>query len=193
MASLTEQKAAIRKASLARRDAMPATGRIEASLLAAEKTGTLPANTGTIVGGYWPIRSEFDPRPVMQLFADAGCVLALPAVTDATTIEFRELVRGADLVEGGFGTMAPPPDARIVDPGLLLMPLAAFDAQGTRCGYGAGHYDRYISKRIAAGSRPMLVGLAFASQQVDNLPAEAHDQPLDGIWTEDGLTFFTKD
>jgi 5-formyltetrahydrofolate cyclo-ligase len=53
-----------------------------------------------------------------------GARLCVPAVVDRQTIEFRELVRGAELVRTGFGTSGPGPDAAILDPQLLLMPLS---------------------------------------------------------------------
>jgi 5-formyltetrahydrofolate cyclo-ligase len=34
--------------------------------------------SGIVVSAYWPYRSEIDPRPLMQRFANAGARLALP-------------------------------------------------------------------------------------------------------------------
>ncbi|MEO0496850.1 MAG: 5-formyltetrahydrofolate cyclo-ligase [Pseudomonadota bacterium] len=185
MGSSSDQKAQLRKQALAERDHLPDAVRIEAALSAGALAGDLLS--AAIVGGYWPIRSEFDPRPVMQALADGGARLALPAVLDDQTIVFRELIRGGALVPAGFGTMAPDETAAILQPDLLLMPLAAVDGAGNRIGYGAGFYDRYISR---AQVRPKLVGLAFDAQRFDAIAAEAHDQPLDGLLTETGLHIF---
>ena len=75
----------------------------------------------------------------------------------------------------------------MLDPAILLVPLAAFDRRGHRIGYGRGYYDRAIAALKQAGHRPQLIGLAFACQEVSRVPAEAHDEPLDGIATEGGL------
>ena len=183
----TELKKSIRRERLAARDAIPADLRIEKSLAMAEHGAEIAFETGTIVSGFSPIRSEADIRPLMFALREKGARLCLPVVLDRETIIFRDLVRGAELVDTGFGTAGPGPEAEVLDPDLLLVPLSAFDAAGNRIGYGAGHYDRAIARLRANGRTPRLIGIAFACQEVEAVPAEPHDVPLDAILTEDGL------
>ena len=96
-----------------------------------------PVEPGQIVSGFSPIRSEVDVRPLMFALREHGARLCLPAILDKTTIVFRELVRGAAMVDMGFGTVGPHEDAEVLDPSLMLVPLAAFDARGHRIGYVA--------------------------------------------------------
>ena len=77
--------------------------------------------------------------------------------------------------------------ADVVRPAILLVPLAAFDRRGNRIGWGKGHYDRVIERLLADGEPLMTIGLAFSLQEVDEVPAETHDRPLDLIVTELGL------
>lgn len=142
---------------------------------------------GTIISGFFPIRSEIDPRPLMDMLRQRGARLCLPVVMDKTTIVFRELVRTAELVDTGFGTRGPGPDAEVLDPEILLMPLSVFDHYGGRIGYGAGHYDRAIAKIMEKGIRPRLMGMAFDCQHHDRVPVEAHDQSLGAMITESGF------
>jgi len=183
----SDLKKTIRRERLAARDAIPADLRIEKSLAMAEHGAEIEFEPGTVVSGFMPIRSEADIRPLMFSMRERGARLCLPVVLDRETIIFRDLVRGAELVDTGFGTAGPGPEAEVLDPGLLLVPLSAFDAAGNRIGYGAGHYDRAIARLRAKGMTPRLVGIAFACQEVDVVPAEPHDVPLDAILTEDGL------
>src|SRR5262249_4750649 len=127
-----EAKKALRKQALARRDALEPHRRIEASLAISERAGAIHVETGQVVSGFWPIRSEVAVRPLMFALREEGARLALPVVTDRTTIVFRELVRGAALVETGFGTAGPGEEAQILDPDIMLVPLAAFDGRGHR-------------------------------------------------------------
>ena len=184
-------KATLRKTVLASRDAKDEASRVEAALAVADHASDVPAFDGDVLAGSWvssflPIRSEIDARPLMAVLADRGARLCLPVVQDRTTIVFRELVRGGELVDTGFGTLGPPPEAEVVDPAVMIVPLAAFDSRGGRIGYGAGHYDRAIARLMEDGKPPRLVGLAFALQQVGHVPVEAHDQPLEGVLTENG-------
>ncbi len=182
------EKERLRRETLARRDAMPAERRIEASLGIAEHGAReIRVEPGTVVSGFMPIRSEPDIRPLMASLADRGARLAVPAILDRQTIVFRELVRGAPLVDTGFGTVGPGVDAAVLHPDLMLVPLAAFDRQGNRIGYGAGHYDRAIGRLIADGFSPRLIGIAFDLQEIPAVPFHDHDRPLGEVLTETGL------
>ena len=185
-----ETKARLRAEALARRDALSTEYRIEAALRLAECCADVPFAPGGIVSGFLPIRSEIDARPLMYGLRAHGAKLCLPAVLDRQTIVFRAFEREDSLEPAGFGTLAPGPDAMVLDPETLLVPLSVFDNRGNRIGYGAGHYDRAIARLHAQGLVPRLIGLAFDCQQVDAVPAESHDVPLDGIITESGLRWF---
>ncbi|MEN0040688.1 MAG: 5-formyltetrahydrofolate cyclo-ligase [Pseudomonadota bacterium] len=183
--SVAEQKAALRKRSLAARDALSMETRIEASVaLAGVAAQHIAIEPGQMIAGYHPIRSELDPRPLMAELATLGARLCLPVVTGETSMEFRELVRGAPMVASGFGTIGPDEDAAVVDPDHILLPLSTFDRQGNRLGYGAGFYDRAIADLEGRGMKTRLWGVAFAVQEADNVPQGEHDRVLHGIITE---------
>ena len=187
-------KAKLRSERLAARDAISSEQRIEMSMAMAETGGShIDFQPGDEVSGFFPIRSEVDVRPLMQKLKERGARLSVPVVVDKHTIVFRELVAGAPLVSTGFGTFGPGADARVVDPDVMLVPLAAFDRIGHRIGYGAGYYDRAISKLHDKGRRPRLIGVAFDCQEVDIIPAEDHDVAVDAILTESGLRVITKE
>lgn len=185
-----ELKKQLRLEALARRDALPVEWRIEKSLDMAAIADELAIEPGTVVSGFWPIRSEVDVRPLMYALMDRGARLCLPAIIDKTTIVFRELVRGAPMVDMGFGTYGPDESAAVLDPAVMLMPLAAFDHLGDRIGYGAGFYDRAISKLHARGLYPRLIGIAFDCQLIEDVPDEDHDVRLHELLSESGLRRF---
>ena len=186
-----DDKQALRREVLSRRDALDPLFRFEASLAAAKKAETailIPKET--MVAGYWPIRSEIDPRPLLSAMRDKGARLCLPVVLDKETIAFREFLPDAELVQTGFGTMGPDKTAPLVDPAILFMPLAGFDKRGHRLGYGAGHYDRALARFAGRGLEPLLIGMAFDCQEVPHVPNEPHDIALHQILTETGLHLF---
>jgi len=187
MTSPRDIKKKLRAEALARRDALDPQWRIEASLAMAGLADAVDAGHDSVVSGFWPMRSEVDVRPLMFELRKKGARLVLPAIIDKTTIVFRELVRGAALVDMGFGTAGPGPEAEELEPTLMLMPLAAFDNEGHRIGYGGGFYDRAIAKLRDKGRMPRLIGIAFECQRVEAVPHEPHDIPLPAIITENGL------
>jgi len=140
---------------------------------------------GRVLSGYMPIRSEISPLPVMEAMASHG-PLCLPVVEGAgRPLSFREWVAGGPLVKGAFGALVPA-EGRVLVPEVLIVPLLAFDAAGHRLGYGGGFYDRTLEMLRARGD-VLAVGFAFAAQEVERLPAEPTDQPLDAIVTENGV------
>ncbi|KQT88131.1 5-formyltetrahydrofolate cyclo-ligase [Aurantimonas sp. Leaf443] len=180
-------QAHLRREALARRDAMDMGRRIEASFELADRVGeALDVAPGTIVSGYLPIRSELDLRPLMMRLADRRARLCVPAIVEGRLV-FRELLRGAPLEPQGFGTYAPGEAAAVLEPDLMLVPLAAFDRAGGRIGYGRGYYDGAIAALRERGRDPRLVGAGFSVQEVEAIPLQAHDVRLPEIATETGL------
>ena len=191
MNSPRELKRKLRRDALARRDALDPLWRTEASLEMAEVANSvIRIEPGAIVSGFWPMRSEVDVRPLMFALRENGARLCLPAILDKTTMVFRELIRGATLVDMGFGTAGPGEEAETLDPSIMLVPLAAFDARGHRIGYGAGYYDRAIELLTRNGHALRLVGVAFDCQEVPEVPDEPHDVVIPEILTEGGLRRF---
>lgn len=139
---------------------------------------------GNVVSGYWPIRTEIDPRPTLHALADTHR-LCLPVVGGTSEpLSFRRWTPESEMEEGAYGA-AIPLDPVDYLPDILIVPLAAFDRTGFRLGYGGGFYDRTLEKLRHAGP-VTAIGFAYAAQEVDRVPRERTDQPLDLIVTENG-------
>jgi 5-formyltetrahydrofolate cyclo-ligase len=180
-------KSEIRTLILAKRNSASPEWRAMASRdLARHAVPHLASAPGGPVAGYWPYKSEADSRPLMELMADYGRTLALPVI-DHPQIMFRRWIMGVDLVDAGFGTLGPDASADMLRPAVVLVPLAAFDRSGHRIGWGQGHYDRVIAQLAGDGAPLLTVGIAFSFQQIEHVPAEVHDRPLDLIATELGI------
>jgi len=159
----------------------PEAADLAAGLLPAERMAGL-----AVVAGYRPKGDEFDPRTLMNRLAQAGVLLALPvALARDAPLEFRAYVPGDRLEPDACNIAAPTAEAPVVRPDLVITPLLAFDRKGGRMGQGGGHYDRTL-QALRTGGPVFVLGLAYAGQEVDAIPAEPHDQRLDAILTEKG-------
>jgi 5-formyltetrahydrofolate cyclo-ligase len=135
---------------------------------------------------------EIDVRPLLHALADRGVALALPVVVDRKgPMIFRGWTPGDPLEPGPLKTVHPSPCASEVMPDWLLVPLMGFDCRGYRLGMGGGFYDRTLAALAAVGRLPMTLGLAFSAQEVDELPIEGHDCPLNAVATETGIRRFS--
>ena len=193
MPAASALKAELRTGRLAARDAMLVAERIDKSLqLADHGLSVIEFIPSAVISGFLPIRSEVDLRPLMAGLRGRGARICVPVILDKETIVFRELLPDTPLIDCGFGTSAPGPEAAVLQPEIMLVPLAAFDASGHRIGYGGGYYDRAIAQLQKNGRALRLIGIAFDCQEVASVPAESHDVPLQAVLTESGLRTFNR-
>ena len=139
---------------------------------------------GDVVGFYWPMKGEFDPREVIRRWREAGCVAALPVVVrKLEPLEFREWWPEVETKPGVFNL--PEPQSRRVTPDIVLMPPVGFDAQCYRLGYGAGYFDRTLASLLP--TKPLKVGVAREVSRIETIHPQPHDIALDMVVTEKGL------
>lgn len=137
-------------------------------------------DSATCVGGYAAWHDEPDIFPLLTRIT-ATCPLALPFHTERDgPMMFRRWQEGDMLEKGPWGPGQPFADSPSASPDILLCPMLGFDRQGGRLGYGGGHYDRYF----AAHPATRRIGIAWAVQEVDRIPRDSWDMPLDAILTE---------
>jgi 5-formyltetrahydrofolate cyclo-ligase len=118
-------------------------------------------------------------------------------LNDDTGLRFAPWRPGDPLVSNRFGI--PEPDvalSSLIDPeqmALVLLPLVGFDRRGQRLGMGGGWYDRSFAFRNLHRPPPWLVGVGFATQQVDALAVEPWDVALDAVCSEQGMLLIPSD
>jgi 5-formyltetrahydrofolate cyclo-ligase len=96
------------------------------------------------------------------------------------------------VVPGAFGLREPDPlrcrRVAIAELECVFVPGLAFDETGMRLGRGGGYYDSFLAK--VPGALPRI-GLFFATQKLEAVPREAHDQTLRCVITENGAEQFS--
>lgn len=185
------RKAQIRRELLSRRNALPPPERMKlGERIARHLLGHPRVRSASTLLLYHTFRSEVPTEPLVVALAEAGVRLALPHMTaGARALAAAEYLPGDPLELGPYGVPQPvdfrPLPAASLD--LVLAPGAAFDRSGQRMGYGKGYYDRFLSDPDLKG---WIVGLAYAIQILERLPAEPHDRPVDALVTEEGIMTF---
>lgn len=191
MPSLMEDKARLRQMLRSRRKAIAPNHAAAAAAslsigLSQWLAGPQGSLAGRVIAGYWPTGSELDIRPTLAMLVSLGATIVLPVVTSGAPLSFRRWTPGMDL-DAGNGCQHPPASAETLTPDLLLVPLLGFDAGGNRLGQGGGYYDRTLAQLRAEEGGMFAIGIAYACQEVENLPTGPNDQPMDAIATEAGL------
>ena len=135
---------------------------------------------------YAPLENEINLLPVAHVARKRGMPIAFPRCDKETnTMQFYFLPEGQKLLPGAYGIPEPPEDAPLCIPderALCIVPALSYDLSGNRIGYGKGYYDRYL-----ATFPGVTVGTTYASILLKNVPTEAHDLPVDWLFTERGF------
>ncbi len=174
--SLASRKADARATAFAARVAIPGAGEALRDVILREA----PPPPGARIGGFWPMGEEIDTRPLLEALHARGHAIALPVTTPrGEPLFFRSWTPGTAMAKGAFGTQHPA-EGRAVVPDWLLVPLLAFDRRCARLGYGGGYYDRTLALFPGA----VAIGVAYASQEIPEVPLEPHDVLLHAIATE---------
>lgn len=100
-------------------------------------------------------------------------------------MEFYRVFSLDELMPGAYGIREPYDIEHLKYEGgtknVCIMPLASFDANGNRVGYGKGYYDRYLS-RIHINT---LIGIAFEFQKSEiDIITNEFDKKMDYVITE---------
>ena len=189
-APLPGEKAAIRKRSLAARDAL---------------TRPEIARKSAVISGKVAALREFVSRRTIMAYLSTGSEVETDGIISRAWGQGKQVLAPicrprekqlivscitcfTDVAPGYCGIREPKPDpadpARQREIELVLVPAVAFDRHGRRIGYGGGYYDRFLA---GMAENVLKIGLAFACQLVPALPHEGHDISVDLIVTEEEI------
>ena len=175
-----------RRAKAVRSEAFERKGATASREIAAHGIAFAGRKAPAIVSGFLGIGDEIDLTPLMTRLEGEGYSLALPVMEGkGKPLVFRTWSPGKPLAETMWGIREPLPEAKTVDPDIVLGPLLAFDSRGYRLGYGGGFYDRTLA-RLRALKPIVSIGVAFDEQRVDAVPHVDYDERLDWILTPSG-------
>jgi 5-formyltetrahydrofolate cyclo-ligase len=149
-----------------------------------------PLRRASTVALYSALPFEVPTTPVIRLVQALGICVVLPRVQRGSKVlRFHSITPNSEFAVGPFGILEPREDSRtaaaISAIDVFIVPAVALAPDGTRLGSGGGYYDATLAGRRATS---LAVGLAFGCCLTDALPREAHDQQMDSVATELGLS-----
>ncbi len=134
-----------------------------------------------VVALYMAVDDEAPAQRMAAQLQALGKTVALPRVLDRLgSMDFLAWQPEDQLVPGLFRTSHPEPGDGPVLPDVIIAPLVGFDRAMNRLGQGGGYYDRAFARFPDA----LRVGIAWSAQEIDAVPADPWDLPLDIIMTE---------
>lgn len=183
----------VRQQLAERRRMLPAAARVAAAQGLRRTLEQLPEYfTDIRVAGYWAVNGELPLNLVIPPLAARGQQFLLPMLQADRQLLFAPWQTGDQVQPNRHGIPEPVDPATRYTPAeveLVLVPLLGFDRHGHRLGYGSGCYDRsfgFLQTR-SRPSEPLLVGIAYAFQELPRIETEDWDVSLDFVATENEL------
>jgi 5-formyltetrahydrofolate cyclo-ligase len=145
--------------------------------------------TDARVAGYWATNGELPLNLVIPPLASRGQQFLLPVIGKGQRLRFAPWQAGEDVQPNRHGIPEPVDPPELFEPfqlDLVLVPLLGFDRRGHRLGYGGGYYDRsfaFLNEQVRP-TEPLLVGIAYAFQELAQIEDASWDVPLDFVATE---------
>ena len=131
---------------------------------------------------------ELNPKPLIEYCWATKLKTSLPVLHPFTKghLLFLQYTANSKMRNNQYGIDEPVCEVSGIVPlnqhRLIFTPLVGFDHNGNRLGMGGGYYDRTLSS-LKQQSSITLIGLAHDCQQVEALPQENWDIPLNKIIT----------
>mgnify|MGYP006187100631 CR=1 FL=1 len=133
---------------------------------------------------YLPLEDEVDITPLLSTWLDESRTVGIPLISWEHKTMRAGILHSLDessLTPTRYGLKEPshrhPIPADFID--VILVPGVGFDTSGGRLGRGGGFYDRYLE----TSRPPVVIGIAFDEQILDEVPCEPHDQFMSAIVT----------
>lgn len=134
---------------------------------------------------YLSTKNEIPTRYLARAIWEAGRDVCVPAWSRSDAMyKLYAIDARTRLVAGHHGLREPAVRIPVMpwDVDAFILPGLAFDTRGGRLGYGAGYYDRILSKATRVAPK---IALCYDWQVLDEpLPQEPHDIPVDWIVTD---------
>jgi 5-formyltetrahydrofolate cyclo-ligase len=129
---------------------------------------------------------EIGTSVLANIARSEGKQLFLPVLTSDSGLAFARWETDMTLCVNRYNIPEPPVGAErcpAAELDMIFLPVVGWDMHGGRLGMGGGYYDRALADIVG----PVLVGLAHAGQQVEQIPRESWDIVLDYVATDAGL------
>ncbi len=179
----------LREELKAKRDGLPGDLRNQASQEICRQLLASPNyQAAELIFAYVNFSSEVQTFDIIKAALAEGKKVAVPLILSGNRMEAALISDLGELKPDSMGIPSVTAEsARLVEPeqiDLALIPCLAFDLRGYRLGYGKGYYDRYLPKLRLGCTK---LALAFDEQEVDSLPNNIYDYPLDGVLCQSGF------
>ena len=140
------------------------------------------------IAGYYPSNFEVNTLSFLHKANKKKFSIGLPVIQNEYKMIFKHWMPNEPLYVNKYGILEPKKENVTFKPDIILVPLATFDRNLNRIGYGKGYYDRAL-KQLSANKKILTIGIAFSFQETSIIPTNQYDYNLDCILTDGKLIY----
>lgn len=130
------------------------------------------------IGIYWSKKYEVNTHKIIDYCLKHNIKVFLPKIIDKKEMIFLEYKYKNNLIFNKLSNVYEPKKVNKAKTNLkfMIIPMVGYDNKLNRIGYGAGYYDRFLTKKDI-----FKIGIAYKSQKVNNVITKKHDIKIDMI------------
>mgnify|MGYP006107418729 FL=1 len=138
------------------------------------------------LGSYFSANNEVDLEALNDMRLKKNLLTTFPRVEPNHSMNLIAPKNFKKLSKNKYNIFEPSDGDEIypIDHEIIIIPTVAVDKNGYRLGYGGGYYDRFLESVTQRSNRPLLIGLIYDFQFIDESLNELHDIKLDIVFSE---------
>ena len=138
------------------------------------------------LGSYFSANNEVDLEALNDMRLKKNLLTTFPRVEPNHSMNLIAPKNFKKLSKNKYNIFEPSDGDEIypIDHEIIIIPTVAVDKNGYRLGYGGGYYDRFLKSVTQRSNRPLLIGLIYDFQFIDESFNELHDIKLDIVFSE---------
>ena len=138
------------------------------------------------LGSYFSSNNEVDLEALTDMRLKKNLLTTFPRVEPNHSMSLIAPKNIKNLTRNKYNIFEPSDGDEIypIDHEIIIIPTVAVDKNGYRLGYGGGYYDRFLKSVTQRSNRPLLIGLIYDFQFIDESFNELHDIKLDIVFSE---------
>ena len=145
------------------------------------------------LGSYFATNNEVDMENLNNNRRELNRITTYPVIGPNQSMKFIAPKNSERLNKNKFNIFEPS-DGNEIAPMMhkvIIVPTVGIDSNGYRLGYGGGYYDRLLMPILQNKKRPLIIGLIYDFQFINEAINEAHDIKLDMVFSEKKIQEFS--
>ena len=145
------------------------------------------------LGVYFSTNNEVDLKKLIDRRLKKNLETTFPKIASNFSMNLIASRNIKKLNRNKYGIFEPSEGYKIhpIKHDMIIIPTLGVDKNGYRLGYGGGYYDRFLEPIMGNKNRPLLIGLIYDFQFINDSISETHDIKLDIVFSEKQQKIFS--